>query len=430
MSKINISIGELVDKYTICKLKSERAQIDCSKEMSDYLAEIETYEGIQPYVDQLYEINGKAWITESEIKKENENIIGLEEVGRRAVQGRELNKMRVKIKNTINSKYNEGYIEVKADHDSATDPSLIISLTTVPQRLNDEKENGMKSVIQSLCEQNDSDYEVHFQIPETYKVEDIPYIMPSWMEEYKLKYPHLRIYRPEDEGAATKFVAAVRKIKNPETILLIVDDDLIYHQDMVKEHRRWIKEYPDCVIAYAGNGPRIILYPDEHSLRDSWISCVTQVREVTMIQHYKSVSHKRKMFDDDFFKYYAGRTICDDSMLSKYCLDKNIKMFIVPYEPENHLFETMELWNLNNRVETFPVLRNSSSASASGCNNPKRINQPNGRGVRFFWPPSVGDRSWENGVDTPRLMGWSPKLGYYYIDEHPEETYPLEQPAE
>jgi len=417
MSKITTPIGEIVDKYTICKLKSERTQIDNSKEINEYLSEIQTYEGIQPYVDMLYEINGKAWDSESEIKKENESIIGLEEVGRRAIKGREFNKIRVNIRNEINSKYGEGYIETKIDHGSEVYHSLIIFLSTVPERLNDNSETGLKKVITSLCEQNDNDYEIHFEIPYIYKVTNNPYIIPDWMYEYKLKYPHLKIFRPEDMGPATKFVPALLRIKNPETILLIVDDDLIYHPDMIKEHRRWQNEYPDKVIAYAGAGVKTPMYPGEHSLRDSWIACVTQVRETTSIQHYKSVSHKRKIFDDDFFKYYYGRTTCDDSLLSVYCMDKNITMLIVPYESENHLFETMELWNQNNRVETFPVLGNSSSAPQSGANHIGRINQPMGTGIRFFCPPSIGDRSWENGVDPPRPMGWSPERGYFYISD-------------
>lgn len=410
-----MSIGDMVDRYTICKLKFERNKIDNSIELNELFGEIQNYGGIEPYIENLYNLHSKIWDLEGDIRKGNEEILGLEEVGRRAIIIRDLNKIRISIKNDINSKYNEGYIEIKTDHGSEIEHSLIVSLTTVPERLSDPKDDGIKLVLQHICELNDNDYEIHFNIPLKYNVTGEDYIIPAWIHEYTLKYKHLRIYRTEDFGPPTKFVPTIQRIKNPETLILVVDDDLMYHPDMITEHRRWQNELTNSVVCYAGDGAKTILYPNENSLRDCWIACVTQVREAKSLQHYKSVSYRRKVFDDDFWKYYFGRTLSDDSLVSKYFLDKDIPICVVPYEPENHLYETLELWNENLRVETFPVLRNSSSVPQTGCNHPGLLALP--MGLRFFYPPNLGDRSYINGIDPPRVMSWNDKRGYYYIDD-------------
>ena len=41
---------------------------------------------------------------------------------------------------------------------------IVISLTTVPERLNQDVEDGFKLVMKSICEQNFNNYEVHFYL--------------------------------------------------------------------------------------------------------------------------------------------------------------------------------------------------------------------------------------------------------------------------
>ena len=42
---------------------------------------------------------------------------------------------------------------------------IVISLTTVPERLNQDVEDGFKLVMKSICEQNFNNYEVHLNLP-------------------------------------------------------------------------------------------------------------------------------------------------------------------------------------------------------------------------------------------------------------------------
>jgi hypothetical protein len=115
---MQISLGEIVDRYSIVKLKSERTQLDCAEELQALLIEINKVEGLTPYFEKLYEVNGRIWDLESDIRKGKEKELGLEEVGRRAINIREINSERITIKNEINKIYNTGFLETKINHAS------------------------------------------------------------------------------------------------------------------------------------------------------------------------------------------------------------------------------------------------------------------------------------------------------------------------
>lgn len=115
---MEMSLGEIADRYSIVKLKSERTEVDCTEEIQALTQELDKVEGLAPYVQQLYEVNGRVWDLESDIRKGKEGELGLEEVGRRAIMIRGINGERVAIKNTVNKIYKTGFLETKVNHAS------------------------------------------------------------------------------------------------------------------------------------------------------------------------------------------------------------------------------------------------------------------------------------------------------------------------
>lgn len=113
-------ISEVADRYSIVLLKSERTEEDLSAELELYKDIIDGYgSDLILYTSRLYDINGQIWDLESDVRKGKEKELGLEEVGRRAINIRELNKVRVGIKNEIVEKYGEGFKDIKINHASA-----------------------------------------------------------------------------------------------------------------------------------------------------------------------------------------------------------------------------------------------------------------------------------------------------------------------
>jgi hypothetical protein len=72
---------------------------------------------------------------------------------------------------------------------------IVITLTTVPERLSYLVDDGFKSVIQSLCEQNYDNYEVHINLPYVYSVTGELYIIPEWLVEFQSVYQHLKVFK-------------------------------------------------------------------------------------------------------------------------------------------------------------------------------------------------------------------------------------------
>jgi hypothetical protein len=393
---LKMSVGEILDRYSICLLKTERLQVDISDEINALRAEVDKLPNdVRHFVGELKEVNGQIWTLEADIRQGKEGILGNEEVGRRALAIREWNNKRVELKNKVNSILANGFLDIKGNHASSTESTLVISLTTVPARLKLNDEEGLKLVIRELCEQNATDYEVHFNIPYKYGVTEEEYIIPEWLNEYKTKYPHLRIFRMDDMGPPTKVLPTLKRV-SPETIVLVVDDDLVYHRDMVKEHLRWQKEYPDSAIVYEGRGS----YPYYNDIRDSWVLCVTRVTETHGLQHYKSASYKSKLFTDEFWNHYVGKTLSDDVLVGRYFRDTGVPMYSVPYEPEMHLYDTKEKWDTQGRVETFPVTRRAASVDDTGCNDKTLLSQQ----PKFYEPPNLGDPNKPKRYRGPNVM--------------------------
>lgn len=264
-------------------------------------------------------------------------------------------------------------------------PFVIVTLSTVPERLLEDNliHGGVQGTVKTLCEQSYKNYEVHFNIPEVSKYSGKIYIIPDWISNLQLTYPHLKIFRTEDFGPPTKIVPTIQRTNDPETIIIAVDDDMIYHEDMIQEHVNHHSEISDAAFGYDGR--------DNHSdykyndLRDAWINCVDRIIPVSWFQNYKSGSYKRKYFENDFFEHFLNKTLCDDMLLSFYLRFKGIKLLIMPYKKDIEKIQTYEDWAKFQCVETFPIIKNSgvNCSSYTGANNPDLLKHE----IKFFVPP-------------------------------------------
>ena len=111
---MKMPLSEIIDRYTITLLKSERTDEDVSEELAAYKRELPGTNIAQTFVDRMYEINGKIWETEGDIRKGAD--MPLDEVGRLAIRVRELNQLRNGIKGEIVDEFAEGFKEIKVNY--------------------------------------------------------------------------------------------------------------------------------------------------------------------------------------------------------------------------------------------------------------------------------------------------------------------------
>jgi len=121
---MEMPLPEILDRMSILKLKIERIEEPhLQKEMSAYEVALKEFEnkGInikQEWIDELYKINSDIWDLEADIRKGKEGELGLEEVGRRALLIRDINKKRIGVKNKIIEETGSGFKDVKMAHAS------------------------------------------------------------------------------------------------------------------------------------------------------------------------------------------------------------------------------------------------------------------------------------------------------------------------
>ena len=117
---MKMPLSEILDRYTITKLKSERTNEDVSDELRTYKREIDNPDYVErsnqiaSFIDRLYGINGQLWDTEKDIR--NGVDMPLKEVGRLALKVRDLNCERNEIKAEIVDAFAEGFKEIKINY--------------------------------------------------------------------------------------------------------------------------------------------------------------------------------------------------------------------------------------------------------------------------------------------------------------------------
>lgn len=121
-------LPEALDKLSILMLKMERLPDEqvramVKREHDFYLAVVNAYkkDGVEvkdEWLQGLYEVNGRCWDIESAIRQGRDDELGFEEIGRRAVQLRDLNRERIALKNRVAQDIGIDFFEIKIDHAS------------------------------------------------------------------------------------------------------------------------------------------------------------------------------------------------------------------------------------------------------------------------------------------------------------------------
>lgn len=245
--------------------------------------------------------------------------------------------------------------------------NTIVTLTTLPSRLAYEGSQGIKACIKSLLDQNtEFPYEIHINIPSVNKKTGEVYIVPEWLKEAEKNNSKLKLFTElEDVGSITKLYYTINRLTNPEDIIIVCDDDLIYHPNMVQEQISNQHKFVGCAVGYDGIRAE---YPIFNDVRDHYVVSVPQNVEVNYLQHYKTVSYKRKYFEEDFFSdEFMKISWADDIVLGAYMGKRNIKKIVTFYEKEDPI-NSLEDWQKRGGVTTFPCIAHTVHENKEGCN--------------------------------------------------------------
>lgn len=124
---IAMPVCELADRLTIAHLKKSRLP-DSEIDKAALQKQIEYYEEgidsdnvkLRELILDLHEINEQMWDAEHDIRKGLDADLGLAEIGRRAIKIRDLNRVRVSVKNKITELVGQPeFVDCKMNHASS-----------------------------------------------------------------------------------------------------------------------------------------------------------------------------------------------------------------------------------------------------------------------------------------------------------------------
>lgn len=215
---------------------------------------------------------------------------------------------------------------------------IILTMTTVPERTADI----LPACLSVLSKLNYDNYEIHLNVPDICKSNGKKYNIPNG-----LRYiDKLKIFEGvEDLGPKTKIIPTLKRIDDPDAAIITVDDDIIYHKELINYHLKCREKYPDAAIGFSGTKNRRLILTPRNDV------------EVDILDNYKSGSYVRSMFNDDFFDHYADQSWNDDIIVSAYLRDKDIKKIVLAYDQETFFVP---------RVKSFPVV-NLLDCPMTGC---------------------------------------------------------------
>ena len=133
---MKMPISEIIDRYTITKLKTERTDEDVSDELTSYRTEIDRYNiDVEQYIDRMYDINGTLWNYETQMRKlmdsrngtgpiVDANDLPLVEIGKLALLVRDINGTRNGVKSEFVEKFSEGFKDIKINYVKTDYPVL------------------------------------------------------------------------------------------------------------------------------------------------------------------------------------------------------------------------------------------------------------------------------------------------------------------
>jgi len=110
---------ELVDRLAIAEIKWQRTQAN-REELDWYQQQMMQFDTslIAKNMQQLQDIHNSIWELEKELKSGQEHNFSLEEIGRRAIEIRNFNNKRIKLKNQMAEILNCPVREIKKEHAS------------------------------------------------------------------------------------------------------------------------------------------------------------------------------------------------------------------------------------------------------------------------------------------------------------------------
>lgn len=208
---------------------------------------------------------------------------------------------------------------------------VVISFSTIPSRI-----NGILPTLQRIHNQSVKPDAIYLGIPKRSFKENRDYYFPA--EYTNLCTP---VWLDKDYGPVCKILGALVKETDPNTIIITIDDDVLYPPRMIEALLLRSREHPDAAIG--SSGLRIGSFPfyisfirNQGNLCNNWYNFTLpdNGKKVDILAGYSAALYKRSFFPKDInhLTQYAMKSrnifLNDDVLLSSWLSSKGIPRLV------------------------------------------------------------------------------------------------------
>jgi hypothetical protein len=200
---------------------------------------------------------------------------------------------------------------------------VVISLTTLPGRY-----NKLHRTLVSMHKQSRKADAIYLGLPKIAKRLQQPYPeLPSETQELCTV-----VQLEQDYGPICKILAGLQKEKDPETIVITIDDDIVYPFDFIEQFVKKAEQYPRSVIGSTGLliGSSVMNYSSVSALTPDWNRTTgffvpPEGRAVDILCGVSGIAYRRSFFPDEgqeMLQYDEGSLFYNDDVLISAYLNK------------------------------------------------------------------------------------------------------------
>lgn len=250
---------------------------------------------------------------------------------------------------------------------------IYLSACCLPDRISNR--NSFDKFLHGLINQKTNlTYKVILNIPQTFINYD-NYEIPNWLVTLANNNNIIILRDKIDYGPISNIIHPLKHLNtNSSDVLIVCDDDHLYHEEMIDYHILKLNSYPsNHSICFRGNYPMemrtwiesntifgklynsCVLFPTPHDLY------------LKFPDHWHSVSYWTKNLDLDYLlnPEFLGMTWNNDLLMGYYGWDKNILYLCANYNKELDYRPV----NYDGRgSNSFPLKEMLPFESNSGCN--------------------------------------------------------------